>query len=111
MLRASASQASIEILFSAVDPAPAVGPTVPAPLAVVAPAAGVAPDSDHDDDDLAAEYHTLLFGAGPPAVHVHTMPPAPVSIVSNALRASSPTGVSELDSDDDSLADIPTLPY
>ncbi len=28
---------------------------------------------------------------------------------SNALRASSPTGVSELDSDDDSLADIPTL--
>ena len=40
---------------------------------------------------------------------MHTMPPAPVSVVSNALRASSPTGVSELDSYDDSLADIPTL--
>ena len=108
MLRASASKASIEILFSAADPVPAVGPSVPAPLAV-GRAAVVASDNDHDDDGLAAKYHTLLFGASPPAVHVHAMPPAPVSVVSNALRALSPTGIFELDCDHDSLADIPTL--
>ena len=83
---------------------------VPTPLAVT-PAAVVAPDNDHDDDEFAAEYHTLLFGAGPPAVHVCTvylLRPFLLSRMLFALRLL-PASLSELDSDDDSLADIPTL--